>query len=142
MWAGVLGFHSPQAFLNTMFFYNSKNFCLRGVHEHFNLQFSQIHHTTYTEFGSKNHSGGIADHSERKKVSIVATGTPICHVGILDIYLVNEGGKFYLSTLPFTPTSTRPCHGFTALYLTLYLLPWLSFTLLDSTAFYHGSISL
>ena len=119
MWAGVLGFHSPQAFLNTMFFYNGKNFCLRGVHEHFNLQFSQIHHTTYTEFGSKYHSGESLIIVRVKKGSIVATGTPNCHVEILDIYLVNEEGKFYLSTLPFTPTGTKPCHGFTALYLTL-----------------------
>ena len=122
MWAeGVLGFHSPQALLNSIFFYNGKNFCLRGVHGHFSLRFSQIHRTTnpdqytYTEFGSKNHPGGIADHSEGKTVSIVAMGTPNCYVRIKDLYLskvprnvVKEGGKFYLSPLPFTPTSMRP----------------------------------
>ena len=38
MWAeGVLGFHSPQALLSAVFFYTGKNFCLRVVHEHFNL---------------------------------------------------------------------------------------------------------
>ena len=122
MWAeGVLGFHSPQALLNSIFFYNGKNFCLRDVHDHFSLQFSQIHCTTnpdqytYTEFGSKNHPRGIADHSEGKIVSIIATGTPNCHVRIMDFYLskvpqnvVKEGGKFYLSPLPFTPTGMRP----------------------------------
>ena len=86
------------------------------------MRFSQIPRTTnpdqytYTEFGSKNHSGGIADHSEGKTVSIVATGTPNCHVRIMDFYLskvppkCGERGRQILpySPLPFTPTGMRP----------------------------------
>lgn len=118
---GVLGFHSPQALLNTVFFFNGQNFCLRGVGEHFNLRFTQIQHATnperyiYREFGSKNHPGGINDTSAGKVVSIVATGGRNCHVNILNFYLSkvpqhvrDSGGKFYLSPLPFTPTGNRP----------------------------------
>ena len=49
---GILGLHSPQSLLNTVFF------CLRGILEHFNLKFSQLHRTNepddryvYTKFG-------------------------------------------------------------------------------------------
>ena len=35
LWAkGFLGLHSPQALLTAVFFYNGKNFCLQGIHEH------------------------------------------------------------------------------------------------------------
>ena len=122
MWRmGVLGFHSPQALLNTVFFFNVQNFCLRGVQEHYNLRFSQIQYATnperytYYEFGSKNHAGGINDTSTGKIVPIVATGNHNCHVNILNFYLSkvpknvrDRGGPFYFSPLPFTPTGNRP----------------------------------
>ena len=41
---GIIGTHSPQALLNAVFFYNGKNFCLRGISEHMKLKFSQITH--------------------------------------------------------------------------------------------------
>ena len=70
MWKkGVLGMHSPKVQLQTVFFYNGKNFCLRGMQEHQTLHFSQIVRSwnpdryTYLEFGSKNHHGGVNDSS-------------------------------------------------------------------------------
>ena len=89
---GGLGYSNPQSLLNTVFFYNGRNFCLRGVHEHQNLHFPQIQRSTapnkytYVEFGSKNHTGGINDRSEGEIVSIVATDSPHCHIAILDKY--------------------------------------------------------
>ena len=78
---GILGLHSPQSLLNTVFFYNGKNLCLREIQENFNLKFSQLHRTNepddkyvYTGLGSKNRHGGINDLSEGKVVSIAATG--------------------------------------------------------------------
>ena len=88
---GVLGLHSPQSLLNSVFFYNGKIFYLRGVSEHAKLQFSQIQHCfhperyVYSEYGSKNRSGGIRDLDEGKVVSIVATSSPYCHVAILNM---------------------------------------------------------
>lgn len=122
MWRmGVLGYHSPEALLNAVFFYNGQNFCLRGVQEHYNLRFTQIQYATnpesyiYNEFGSKKHPGGINDTSSGKTVPIVATGSHHCHVKILNLYLSKVpqnirdcGGPFYLSPLPFTPTRKRP----------------------------------
>ena len=117
---GVLGFHSPEALLNTVFFFNGQNFCLRGVQEHYNLCFTQIQYATnperyiYHEFGSKNHPGDINDTSTGKIIPIVATGNHNCHVNILNFYLSkvpknvrDRGGPFYLSPLPFTPTGQR-----------------------------------
>ena len=46
---GVLGFHSPEALLNTMLFFNGQNFCLQGVQEHYNLCFTQIQYATNPE---------------------------------------------------------------------------------------------
>ena len=107
--------------LECSIFFNGQNFSLRGVQEHHNLLFSQITFASdpdryvYSEFGSKNHSGGINDTSEGKVVPIVSTGKHNCHVRTLNFYLSKvpqhvwyNGGKFYLSPLPFTPTGNRP----------------------------------
>ena len=71
LWSmGILGTHSPKSLLNTVFFYFGKIFMLRGVEEHFSLQFGQLVrqtapvHYTYYEHGSKNHQGGIADNTD------------------------------------------------------------------------------
>ena len=43
MWAkGVLGSSSPKVLLQTIFFLNGKNFCLRGRKEHHTLRLSQV----------------------------------------------------------------------------------------------------
>ena len=60
-----------------MFFYNDKNFCLRGVQEQYNLRFSQIvcqynpDQYTYSEYGSKNRNGRIEDHRFDTKCVII-----------------------------------------------------------------------
>ena len=76
---------------------------------------SNLDRYIYSEFGSKNHSGGISDTSEGKVVPIVSTGKHNCQVRILNFYLSKvpqhvqqKGSKFYLSPLPFTPTGNRP----------------------------------
>ena len=93
MWQkGVLGVHSPKVLLQRVFFYNGKNFCLRGRHEHETMRFSQMvcnknpDRYTYYEFGSKNHSGGITDKSNGKTITVIDTGGPRSHVAILDLY--------------------------------------------------------
>ena len=80
--AGVIGCHSPQALLHAV------SFCLRGTKICVFHKFTDLPHLQYTymyvEFGSKNHSGGIADRSEGKIVSIVGTGSSFCYISILD----------------------------------------------------------
>ena len=73
LWSlGLMGYKTPKALLNSVFFYNGKNFCLRGDQEHHLLCFSQLHRATnpdryvYKEFGSKNLCGGVSDASEGK----------------------------------------------------------------------------
>ena len=118
---GILGTHSAKALLNAVFFYNGKNFLLRGVQEHYNLTFAQLKRQdnpdryTYYEYVSKNHQGGIADCSEGKVVTIVHSNMARSHVAILDLYLSKvpvaakqPNGKFYRQPLPFTPTGIRP----------------------------------
>ena len=39
---GVIGTANPTALLNAVFFYNGKNFCLRGGVEHRNFKLSQV----------------------------------------------------------------------------------------------------
>ena len=67
---GVLGDHSPQALLNSVFFFNGICFALRGGDEHRHLRFkdSQIQvvektgeraRFVYTEDSSKNNQGGL-----------------------------------------------------------------------------------
>ena len=121
MWnKGVLGTYSSKVLLQTVFFYNGKNFCLRGRQEHQTLRFSQIVHYnnpdryTYFEFGSKNHHGGVNDTSQGKAVTIVDNGSSYSHVALLDLYLakvpradIDNDNLFYLSPLPFTPLRER-----------------------------------
>ena len=119
---GLVGSHSPKALLNAIFYYNGKNFMLRGVQEHHTLRFSQIvrgyqpNKYTYYEHGSKNHQGGVLDTSDGKVVTIVhRPNQSRCHVALLDFYLskvppecIANDSKFYLHPLPFTPTGSRP----------------------------------
>ena len=122
MWErDVLGTYTPKVLLQTVFFYNGKNFCLRGLLEHQTLRFSQLvrlynpDRYTYYEFGSKNHPGGVNDKSQGKCVTIVHTGNCKSHVALLDLYLnkvpkanIETDSPFYLSPLPFTPLRQRP----------------------------------
>ena len=116
MWEkGVLGTYMPKVLLLTVFFYNGKNFCLRGQQEHATLNVAQIVRETdpdryiYYEFGSKNHPGGVNDATYGKTVTIVDTGGPHSHVALLDLYfskrpkMDDPQAPFYLTPYPFTP---------------------------------------
>ena len=74
---GVLSVDTPKGLLNAVFFYNRKNFLLRGGAEHRNLKFSQLNrsfeadgslHFTYTENSSKNRCGGFNQLNVENKV--------------------------------------------------------------------------
>ena len=79
---------TPQSLLNAVFYYNGRNFRLRGIREHHNLCFSQIVRLTnpdqyqYIEHGSKNNAGGIdAFKLDVKNVTVTAVKDSMqCHV--------------------------------------------------------------
>ncbi len=86
--------NNPRGLLRAVFYYNGKNFCLRGGEEHRGLKLSQLKRTktgyTYTENASKNRAGGIAQlRLENKVVDIVASdeATDRCHCRLLDQYI-------------------------------------------------------
>ena len=114
--------------LRAVFFYNGKNFCLRGGQEHRNLKFSQITRDVvpvngqprvsyvYKENGSKNRSGGLKqlrlDNKIVRQFESVDAGDR-CHVTILDTYYLKvpkealTKNAFYLRPLPNVPSD--PC---------------------------------
>ena len=108
-----MSFETPQSLLNAVFYYNGRNFCLRGIREHHNLHFSQIVRLTnpdryqYIEHGSKNNAGGVDEFKlDVKTVTVTAVkNSAHCHVRILDHYLyhlpndVSLDGQFYLRPL-------------------------------------------
>ena len=113
---GTVGIHSPEALLNAMFFYNGKNFCLRGVSEQQELRFNQIHmlrkprSIQYCEHGSKNNQGGLQEQRLTvKSVTINAVpGSQCCHVRIFQAYIshippsaIEQNQKFYLQPVDF-----------------------------------------
>ena len=120
---GVIGTADPTALLNAVFFYNGKNFCLRGGVEHRNLKISQlkrdksvisgkeVNEYVYTECVSKNNQGGFSSLSlSNKTVHQYEIESERCHVKILDLYLqklppdAKEKDVFYLRPLPSVPT--------------------------------------
>ena len=122
--SGVLGLAtSPKALLRAVFFYNGKNFCLRGGAEHRCLKLSQFtccsepdHHYIYTENSSKNRQGGFAQlRVENKVVPIFANSSAgdRCHVHILDTYIsklpeeVKGRDFFYARPLPAVPVDPK-----------------------------------
>jgi len=76
---GVINLDTPIGLLYAVFFYNGKNFCLRGEAEHKNLKLSQVKRQVtnvggkmissyvYEEFRSKNNQGGFASLNHKKK---------------------------------------------------------------------------
>ncbi|XP_065882477.1 zinc finger MYM-type protein 2-like [Dysidea avara] len=122
---GIIGFHNPASLMNAVFFYNGKNFCLRGGVEHRNLQLSQVKREVakvqgkavacyvYSEFGSKNNQGGFTSLNQKNKtVRQYATDSERCHVKILDRYLkllppgAYDNDIFYLQPLSGIPGSS------------------------------------
>ena len=103
LWAtSVLSLETPEGLLRAAFFYNGKNFCLRGGEEQRGLKFSQLKrgiatvngeakvYYEYTEHGSKNRTGGLKQlQMENKVVRQYESedGGDRCHVHILDKYL-------------------------------------------------------
>ena len=80
----ILGCHSPSG----------KSFCLRGGKEHRELKLSQFqrdnNHWKYTEYGSKNFCGGLADLRRENKVVrqfACPTAGDHFHVRLLDFYV-------------------------------------------------------
>jgi len=76
----ILDLDTPIGLLRAVFFFNGKNFCLRGGQEQRNLKISQLSWETvvvdgkqigcytYMEFGSKNRQGGIRSLNLENKV--------------------------------------------------------------------------
>ena len=98
--------------MNAVFFYNGKNFCLRGGADHRNLKLSQFKKETstidgkeipcyiYSEFGSKNNQGGLASLNKSNKIMRqYASDSERCHVKILDKYF---------KSLPSTDNDLQP----------------------------------
>ena len=125
---GVLNVDTPTGLLNCVFFYNGKNFCLRGGEEHRNLKLSQFQREevmveqksliryTYTEHGSKNHSGGMRDFHLNNKIVHQYQNLDAGyqdHVFILDKYFsklpdsAKVDGYFYLRALLKVPEDPR-----------------------------------
>ncbi len=106
----MMGTDSPQALLNSIFFYNGKGCCLRGGEEHRNLRVSQFQRVEggyiYTENASKNRSGGFAQlNIANKSVKIMRCydAGERCHCYLLDQYfkrIPSGSNHFYLRPLP------------------------------------------
>ena len=111
---GVLNDSTPRGLLRAVFYYNGKNFILRGGQEHRDLKLSQLERLTnpdryvYTENASKNRGGGLGQLSlEHKRVPVYAsvTGESKCHVRLLDKYIsklptsAKQRDCFYLQPL-------------------------------------------
>ena len=113
LWSlGVMGTHSPLTLLRAVFFYNSKNFCLRGGEEHRNLKLSQLKRTqkgyTYTENSSKNRQGGVSQLKLKNKSVEILENHEAGDCRLLDLYIskLPEEAKtkdlFYLRPLEET----------------------------------------
>ena len=112
--SGVLSVNSPQGLLNAVFFYNGRNFLLRGGAEHRELKLSQVKKNTspegrerytYTEHASKNCRGGVGQLEISHKVVHQFQDDSMgerCHVVILDKYFsklpacASEQNIFYM----------------------------------------------
>ena len=126
---GVINLSTPVGLLRAVFFYNGKNFCLRGGAEQRNLKISQFHRQTcivegksvgvyeYHEFGSKNRQGGFNNLNVENKVVKQFENTSdsgICHVKILDKYLqkipadAKEADVFYLTPVSKPTDASTP----------------------------------
>ena len=121
---GVMNLDTPTGLLRAVFFYNGKNFCLRGGMEHRNLKLSQIQKEStvvngkminsyvYQEFGSKNNQGGFSSLNLQNKVVKQHENTSLrCHVRILDRYIqalpaeAKTNDVFYLKPLENIPSN-------------------------------------
>ena len=117
--SGELGTKTPRSLQNAVFYYNGKNFCLRGGEECRQLKVSQIRRMykpdsyIYYEYVSKNRQGTFRQqHLSCKEVPIYACSRAgdRCHVRLLDLYLQNlppeaiEKDIFYVRPLDKIPS--------------------------------------
>ena len=119
--SGVLDTSTPRSLFNTGFFYNGKNFYLRGGEEHRQLHLSQLKrfsdpdHYVYYENCSKNRAGTFRQ--KHKVVPVYCTCVEIskerCHVHLLDLYLQKlpnaalELDTFYMRPLCAAPSDPQ-----------------------------------
>ena len=99
--SAVLNPETPQGLLNCVFFVNDKNFCCTVGVEHRELKLSQLCREvvtvngeatvryTYTEYGSKNRSGGLKQLRQENKVihQYESANAERCPVRLLDKYI-------------------------------------------------------
>ena len=120
LWSsGAIGVSDPLSLLHAVFYYNGKNFCLRGGIEHRELKLSQLRREKdgyrYTEHALKNRSGGLAQLKLKSKsvfIAEVPEAGERCHCSLLDKYLSKlpkkaiEADLFYVRPLDrITPDS-------------------------------------
>ena len=112
---GILSCHSPASLLNTIFYFNGRNFYLRGYQEHATLRFflksvaSQILTVTcIMNTALKTILEELLIQLRDKIVPILATDTSRCHVAILDFYYfskvpplaIKSDSLFYMPLMP------------------------------------------
>jgi len=122
---GVLSAETPKGLLNAVFFYNGKNFLLRGGAEHRSLKFSQLTrsfnadgslHFTYTENSSKNRCGGFNQLNVKNKVvhqyQDLRAGDR-CHTYLLHLYISKVPEKAIQEDVFYVrPLAKAPCDPF------------------------------
>ena len=113
---GVMGIDTPLTLFRAVFFYNGKNFCLRGGEEHRNLKLSQLKRTgegyIYTENASKNRAGGLSQLRLENKIVPVMAHPEVgryCHCELLDIYISKLPSKIKEMDIFYArPLNQRP----------------------------------
>ena len=119
LWSkGILGDHSPQALLNTVFYQNGVNFALRSGSEHRQLRYQDCQiqaierpgerpYLLYVEDSSKNNPGGLKCRkmkTKEVKQHCNDTNPTRCPVRLFKLYNqlcpeLRPGGAFYLMPL-------------------------------------------
>ena len=108
LWSSrAIGVSDPLSLLHAVFYYNGKNFCLRGGIEHREYR--------YTEHASKKRAGGLAQLKLKNKsvfIAEVPEAGERCHCSLLDKYVSKlpkkaiEADIFYVRPLDrITPDS-------------------------------------
>ena len=119
-----LGFHNPEAILNTMWLYSTICFGLRGFHEHRQMSFGdltlerdqdEIEYLVFNERQSKTRQGG--DTSDIRKVSprmwANSTNPLRCPVEVYKFYCKKRPTGYSKPNDPFyVATSTKPADTF------------------------------
>ena len=113
LWSkGVLGSHSPQSLIQTMWFLLTQHFGLRGCQEHhdmyvedfaFSTDDNGIEFVTYEENPTKTRQGGLRKKRRVVQPKMFATGGQRCPVKLFKTFLerrpeeMRNSGPFYLA---------------------------------------------